>query len=187
MITGGEGQGPQRPGETFLRDDVKLSVEYRKEYYKYVLTISTALLAFTISFQPTLRVSPQYIWSEIVGWVGLGVAVACGVRIHMVWSTFFSATQKYLNKGLVEDARKVRTNCNKERRFLEVVLLVAFVMGVAGVIGFTAANLKNVALKTDDTSAAQKDPAHRAADTQNVPQEPVPARDHAANLKSPGL
>ncbi|MBP2461173.1 MULTISPECIES: hypothetical protein [unclassified Rhizobium] len=141
----------RNPSETFLRGDIEISAEYRREYYKYILAISTTLLAFTVSFQPTLRVPPEHLWLEMIGWAGLGVAVAAGVRVHMVWSKFYAVTQKYLNKGKKEEGYAVRKRCHQERRILEVLMLVGLIIGVAGVVGFTAANLKNVAIKTDET------------------------------------
>ena len=122
----------------------------------------------------------------MVGWAGLGLAIASGVRIHMVWSKFFAVTQKYLNKGLTKEAQVAREKCHMERRFFEVILLITFLVGVAGVIGFTAANLKNVALKTDDSSNAQKAPANRAADTGAIHQGLPLGTDHATGVKHQG-
>src|SRR6185312_13504540 len=87
-----------RPGETFLQADIGRSMDYRKAYYKYAVGIATALLAFTVSFQPTLRMAPQMRSLEFIGWAGLGVAVAAGVRVHMVWAKFYASFQKYDNK-----------------------------------------------------------------------------------------
>ena len=151
-----------RPGEAFIRSDIELSADYRKEYYKYALGISTALLAFTISFQPTLRTGPDYTWLEMAGWAALGVAVAAGLRLHMVWSKFYATTQKYFNKGLEREGREVRKRCNKERRVLEAAMLIGFVVGVASIIGFTAANLKNVALKAPELASIQSADAQAA-------------------------
>ena len=150
-------QNIQRPSETFLQADIDRSVDYRKEYYKYVLGISTALLAFTMSFQPTLRAMPEFTCLEVIGWIGLGVSIAAGLRVHMVWSKFYATTQKYYNKGLVDKGDIVRKKYTSERRFLEVILTISLMVGVAGVISFTAFNLKNVALKTDEKATGQKD------------------------------
>lgn len=158
-------QANQRPAESFLRSDIELSVEYRKDYYKYIIGISTALLAFTISFQPTLRVPPEHLWLEWIGWAGLGVAVGSGVRLQMVWSRFFSVTQKYLNKNKPEEGKAARKRYMKEKRVLEAVLLWAFLIGVSGVISFTAVNLKHIAPKDDSRTlvAPSAPPAPAAA------------------------
>lgn len=147
----------QHPSETFLQPDIARSVDYRKEYYKYAIGISTALLAFTMSFQPTLRVMPEYTWLEVVGWIGLGVSTAAGLRVHWVWSKFFSTFQKFDNKGKISEGDIERGKWTSERRLLEKVLIISLIVGVAGVIGFTAFNLKNVALKTDEKAAVEKE------------------------------
>ena len=64
-------QDDRRPSDTFLQGDIGRAVEYRKEYYKYVLTIATALLAFTVSFQPQLSRSPELVVFMYLGWLGL--------------------------------------------------------------------------------------------------------------------
>jgi hypothetical protein len=143
------GQDP-RPAESFLLADIERSRDYRKEYYKYAIGIATSLLAFTLAFQPTLRSAPQNLWMEIVGWIGLGIAAAAGVRVHMTWAEFFITFRDFDNKGLREDGKKERGRLTSQRRFLEWLMIVGLVVGVAGVIGFTASNLHNVALKTTD-------------------------------------
>lgn len=158
-------QNNQRPSTTFLQADIDRSVDYRKEYYKYVLGISTALLAFTMSFQPTLRVIPEYIFLEVIGWMGLGFSIAAGVYVHMVWSKFYATYQKYDNKGLSEAGKIARGEYNCNRRLLDTILIISLFVGGAGVISFTAFNLKNVALKTDEKVVEQKADSHIPAGT----------------------
>lgn len=171
-------QNIQRPSETFLQADIDRSVDYRKEYYKYALGTSTALLAFTMSFQPTLRVMPEYTYLEVVGWIGLGLSTAAGVRVHMVWSKFYATFQKYDNKGLAAEGQVVREKCNFQRRRLDAILIIGLIVGVVGVIGFTAINLKNVALKTDESAFGQKDKPQQSTASPTPNETPIsPPRD----------
>jgi hypothetical protein len=72
----------------FLQNDITRAIDFRKEYYKYTITIATALFAFTVSFPPNLTAIalPGLI---IATWVGLGVAVILGVLVPFMWARFF--------------------------------------------------------------------------------------------------
>jgi hypothetical protein len=156
QATGPAAATAKRPSETFLQADIARSADYRKEYYKYALGIATALLAFSISFQPTLRIPPERTGFEVAGWIFLAIAIAAGVRLHMVWSKYYASFQKFDNKGRRELGKSVRDRCNLERHIEEWVLLLGLIGGVAGIVVFTASNLKNVALKTDDKPAVER-------------------------------
>lgn len=139
----------RQPSETALQNNLDRAVEYRKDYYKFAIGIATALLAFTVSFQPQLAVFPEQTWLEFIGWGGLGVAVLAGVRVHMVWAKFFVTFRKYDNRGHREKGVRVRQRINAERRILDVAQILGLMVGVAGVVAFTAVNLKHVAVKSE--------------------------------------
>jgi hypothetical protein len=131
---------PDRPGEAFLRDDIDRSNDYRKEYYKYAIGIATALLAFTVSFQPQLAARPEGMWLAFVGWAGLGVAVLAGVRLHHVWSRFYISYRNHDNRGHKGEGQKVRAALTSRRHLLEGLLFFGLVFGMGGVVAFTAIN-----------------------------------------------
>ena len=132
----------------FVLADIERSRDYRKEYYKYAIGIATSLLAFTLAFQPALKSAPQGTWMEIVGWSGLGVAIASALRVHMTWANFFISFRDYDNKGDACGGGRVRRRLTVERQILDTLIILGLLVGVAGVVGFTAANLHNVAPKT---------------------------------------
>lgn len=151
---GKEGPGPGeigpgaqddlRPSETFLQADIDRAVEYRKEYYKYILTISTALLAFTVSFQPQLSRSPELVAFMYLGWLGLGVTVLAGVWVHMLWSKFFVSFRDFDNRGKRDQGKSVRREITARRRLLDKLMMVGLAVGVIGVVAFAATNLRHV-------------------------------------------
>jgi hypothetical protein len=147
------GDSDNRPSEPFLQADLNRAVDYRKEYYKYVISIATALLAFTVSFPPQLSKAPEASWLLFLGWAGLGVAVLSGVRVHMVWAEFFVSFRDYDNRGDREDGRKVRKGLTFERRFMDVAQMVGLAVGVVCVVIFAGTNLKYLAPKTEAGSA----------------------------------
>jgi multisubunit Na+/H+ antiporter MnhB subunit len=142
-----------RPSGTFLQADIDRAVEYRKEYYKYVLTIVTSLLAFTVSFQPQLSQSPELVGFMYLGWLGLGVTVLAGVWVHMLWSKFFVSFRDFDNRGKRDQGKSVRRDITARRRFLDKLMMVGLAVGVVGVVAFAATNLRHVGPTAPTTSA----------------------------------
>ena len=91
------GNEPIRLDKDFLQKNIDRSIDYRKEYYKYNIGISTALLAFTVSFPSTLS-KVDYPNLIFTAWAGLGVAVLSGVAAHILWSNFFISWRDYDNR-----------------------------------------------------------------------------------------
>ena len=152
----------ERPSESFLQKDIDRAVDYRKEYYKYVIGIATALLAFTLSFPPQLSRPPQAEWLVFVGWGGLGSAVLAGVRTHMLWAKFFISWRDYDNHGRADHGRRRRRYITRERRFMDVAQIVGLGAGVVGVVLFTAVNLHNIAPKAGAGEGGPPPPASQA-------------------------
>ncbi len=151
---------PSGPTETSLQNNIDRSTEYRREYYKYALGIATALLAFSISFQPQLRRAPEQLWLLIPGWGGLGLAVILGVRVHMVWAKFFITWRDWDHKKRDPATGKVkRDRLTAERHVLDFLLIAALGVGVAGVVAFAAVNLPNIATKADESNKGAAAPA----------------------------
>jgi|SRR5580700_1502681 hypothetical protein len=130
----------------FLQKNIDRSVDFRKEYYKYSLGISTALLAFTVSFPPNLSTisCPSLIF---IAWAGLGFAVVGGVLAHDLWSRFFITWRNYDNRGNSDRGDEVRDRITWWRRKADVVQLVGLGIGVAGIVAFASVNIPNIAPK----------------------------------------
>jgi hypothetical protein len=140
------------------------------------------LLAFTVSFQPQLAVRPEGIWLAFVGWAGLGAAILAGVRLHYVWSRFFISFRDYDNRGHKDEGRKVRANLNWWRHLLESLLFYGLVFGVGGVVGFTAINLKNIAVKGEGQASSI---ANRTSIPPAGPDKPADARPSSPGPQQP--
>jgi hypothetical protein len=122
--------------------------ELRREYYKYTVGIATALLAFTISFPPSLTVIESK-WLINLAWATLALAIMCGVLLHYIWSLFYISFRDFDNKYRREAGKKRRHFLTLIRRTLEVLLPLALLAGVGGVAAFASANLDHVVLKSD--------------------------------------
>jgi H+/gluconate symporter-like permease len=140
----------------FVQADIARAYDLRKEYYKYTIAISTALLAFTISFPPTLSTIAEA-WLIKVAWLALGIAILCGVVVHYLWVWFFISFRDLDSRGHKDSGRLRRRCINWARRTVEIVQLLSILTGVLGVAAFAGANLENLALKPSAERSAQKD------------------------------
>jgi hypothetical protein len=170
-----------RPSETFLQNDLDRAVEYRKEYYKYVIGIATALLAFTVSFPPQLSRPAEMSWLLFMGWGGLGVAVLAGVRVHMTWAKFFVSFRDYDNKEQRTKGVEVRKHLNNERRVMDVLQMISLVVGVACVVVFAGINVKYIAPRNEATVNPIETATHSRA-TKAVEERPGDANPIAPAL-----
>ena len=163
----GEPIPPQKPpGEhadwriekDFLQNDIARAIDFRKEYYKYTITIATALLAFTVSFPPNLT-TIALPWLIFVAWIGLGVAVVLGVLVHYMWARFFSTWRDYDNRGDREGGWAVRDRITWWRRKADVVQIWALALGVGCIVAFAGINIRNIAPKDQPKSITTSAPA----------------------------
>lgn len=136
----------------FLQKNIDRSVDFRKEYYKYSLGISTALLAFTVSFPPNLSTisCPLLIF---IAWAGLGSAVVAGVLAHDLWSRFFITWRNYDNKRNSDRGENVRERITWWRRKADIVQLLGLAIGVACIVMFAGVNITNIAPKESKAAA----------------------------------
>ena len=144
----GEHSVAGRPGETFLQNDLDRAIEYRRDYYRYTLSVATALLAFTISFPPKLSQKPDQAWLLILGWIGLGVAVVAGVRVHLVWSHFFMTFRDYDNKGQRDTGKRKRGALITEQKLMDYLQIFGLMIGILGVVAFAGLNFRHIAVAT---------------------------------------
>lgn len=141
-----------RPGSEWVLKDIDRSVDFRKEYYKYSITIATALLAFTVSFPPVLN-AVESIYLVRIAWISLGVSILCGVIAHYVWSQFFMSFRNFDNKGDRENGKSWRDRLTLIRRILELFQFLALIVGVMGIAYFASVNYQHVALHSSESPA----------------------------------
>lgn len=137
------------PGAEWVLKDIDRSIDYRQKYYKYSVTIATALLAFSISFPPTLTAVHNVILVKIA-WVALGISILCGVTAHFAWSKFFISFRDFDNRGHSSEGKKNRKGWTIVRRAMELLQFICLLIGVMGMSIFAAANYQYLALHTND-------------------------------------
>ena len=125
-----------------LQEDIKTGNAYRMESLKLMLTLATGLLAFTVSFRPTLaNVIDEWLiyWS----WCSLGISIVSGIGVMLCWERFYLSYRLNWHN----QAQKGKTK-RKLLTFLRRVLLVlqfgSFAYGVIGVAVFAAENFRNI-------------------------------------------
>ena len=131
----------QRPTIDALHRDIALANQYRLELIKLLMTLCAAILAFTVSFRPSLR-DVQSSWLMWAGWIGLGISMVGGM-IHMHgWDRFYVSYRDYEHRDLSGECK--RRQINRWRRAGMIAQFAGFAVGVLAVAIFAAANIANV-------------------------------------------
>ena len=144
-----------RPGAEWVLKDIDRSIDYRRKYYEYSVTIATALLAFSISFPPTLT-AVHYVILVKVAWVALGISILSGVTIHFAWSKFFISFRDFDNRDRRDQGRVTRKKWTNFRRAMEFSQFVSLLIGVMGISIFAAVNYQFLALHTNEVNSPTK-------------------------------
>lgn len=125
-----------------LHRDIGFGNSYRMEALKLMVTLATGLLAFTVSFRPTLSTITNE-WLIYWSWCSLGVSIVCGIGIMLCWERFYlSYRLDWHNKAATGKRR--RALLTGLRRVLLVLQFGFFAYGVIGVAMFAAQNFGNV-------------------------------------------
>lgn len=127
----------QRPDIGALQTDIGFANNYRMEVIKAVLGISTALLAFTISFRPKLSVV-QYEWMMQWSWVALATSILAGIVTLYCWELFYISYRD-------QNGKTLRNKITGFRRFFFGLEVLGCVVGVVGVAIFSVVNLPHAA------------------------------------------
>ncbi len=125
-----------------IHSNVEWANNYRLELIKLVMTLSAGVLAFTVSFRPSLKQvdEPLLMW---IGWVGLGLSLVGGM-IHMQgWDRFYISYRDFDWNG--EDGKAARKKINCWRRFGMLLQYLGFAAGIIAIAIFSALNIGNVA------------------------------------------
>ena len=130
------------PSIDALHRDIAFANQYRLELIKLLMTLSAAILAFTVSFRPSLR-DVQSSWLMWTGWLALGASMVGGM-IHMHgWDRFYISFRNFEHRG--KSGKDKRRQINLWRRAGMIAQFVGFAVGVLAVAAFAAANLASVA------------------------------------------
>jgi hypothetical protein len=144
-----------RPGAEWVLKDIDRSIDYRKKYYEYAVTIATALLAFSISFPPTLT-AIHFVILVRIAWVALGISILCGVSVHFAWSKFFISFRDFDNRNFRDEGKRNRKKWSSLRRVMELVQFLTLFIGVMGMSIFAGVNYQYVALHTNESITPAK-------------------------------
>jgi hypothetical protein len=126
-----------------VHQDISFANTYRLEVIKTMLAITTALLAFTISFRPTLDVIEQQN-SMVIGWVCLATSLIAGIATMYCWERFYISYRDFDWKGLHDNGKSYRSTVTFFRRWLFAIQCIGFLLGVAGVANFAIVNVAHV-------------------------------------------
>jgi hypothetical protein len=147
---------PERPDPGFLQKDIAQANVYRLEVTKLVIAMATGLLAFTVSFRPSIA-SPDKSYLMAWGWIALAIAITGGVLTLLLWEWFYISYRDYDNKGDKANGQKRRQLITRFRRLFQCLLFAGFIAGVASIGWFAAINID----KPPRTSAS----AHATTDS----------------------
>jgi integral membrane sensor domain MASE1 len=146
------------PAAEWVLKDIDRSVDYRKKFYEYSITIATALLAFSISFPPTLT-AVEFVFLVRIAWVALGFSILSGVVIHFAWSKFFISFRDFDNRRHREKGQLNRKKWTSLRRTMELVQFITLLIGVMGMSIFAGVNYQHLAQHSNDSNPAAKVPS----------------------------
>jgi len=144
-----------KTGAEWVLKDIDRSIDYRRKFYDYSVAIATGLLAFSISFPPTLT-AIHYVRLVRVSWIALGISILCGVSVHFAWSKFFIAYRDFDNRGHRDAGLTNRKKWTAWRRRLEFTQFLTLLIGVMGMTIFAAVNYQYIAPHTNDNSSSTK-------------------------------
>lgn len=134
-----------RPPFEMTQSNVELANTYRLELNKQLLTIATALFAFTIAFfvppaagTPVASTVATYKGLAWTGWAALAVSILAGLTVMRLWERFYISYRDYDNRGKRDEGQRYRNEITARRIAALRVQYVTFVIGVVAV-GFFAA------------------------------------------------
>ena len=151
---------PRNPTIDAIQRDIALANQYRLELIKYLLAIAAALFAFTVTFRPSL-VHVDLGWAMWFGWVGLGISMIGGMFHMLGWTHYYKSYRdhdwknKNPAKGKAE-GRTARATINRWRVTAMLFQFGGFILGVAGVGLFAAANIDNARKPEEKSTAVQQ-------------------------------
>ncbi len=147
----------RHPTIDVLQHDIERANVYRLELIKSMLTIATAVLAFTVSFRPTI-INPDWVSLMWIGWLGLGISIIGGLVNMWGWERFYISYRDYDWKKKKEAGKQHRKTITAWRRIAMFIQFSCLSVGILSVACFTAENIgkPHVSLSSEHTATTQE-------------------------------
>lgn len=133
----------RKPTIESVHKNVELGNAYRMELLKQSLTIAAAILAFSVTFRPTLT-KVEYAWLMWGGWLALAISVSSGMLHMLLWSYFYVSHRDYDWRDRPSEGKAHRNLITSWRRFVMFLQFLGFACGVVGIGLFAALNFQNM-------------------------------------------
>jgi hypothetical protein len=122
--------------------DIGLGNQFRLEYIKHLVSLSTGVFVFSIAFMKDIMGKPiaQVLVKPVLicGWASLVVSTFAGILHMRYWASYYISW----GTGWQEPgARRYRSTLNRRRKAAEVIQIAGFVIGLILFVVFTAFNI----------------------------------------------
>jgi len=148
MTTPGDDMPPgeRREKEPWTREeghrDIEFGNNYRIEYIKHLVSISTGIFVFTVAFMKDMVGKPiaGVIGKPllIAGWSSLVMSIIAGIFHLRCWGAYYIAWGLYWNQP---KGKRQRAVLNSWRRIAESTQILAFLAGLILLVVFASMNL----------------------------------------------
>jgi type IV secretory pathway VirB2 component (pilin) len=126
------------PSIEAVQTDIGFGNQYRLELIKTSLAVATGLLAFTVTFRPSVA-EPSSEWLMWIGWIGLGLSALGAMGNMYGWERFYISYRD--QKSNVGKGERIRKTITFWRRIAMAIQFAGFAVGVLGIAVFAAINL----------------------------------------------
>jgi hypothetical protein len=144
-----------RPGSDFLLKDIERANTYRLELVKLMLAMATGLLAFTVSFRPSIA-GPEYSYLMWGGWLLLALSIVGGVLAMRCWELFYISYRDFDNKRKQDEGKRYRKTVTFWRRIAQTAQYIGLLVAVVAIGVFAAVNIDKPPRAPVVTTAAVK-------------------------------
>ena len=131
----------QKPTHDEIHKDISLGNNYRLESSKFLLAISSGILAFTVSFPPAIDPSTDVSILKY-GWLALSVSIMGGIGNLYGWERFYLSYRDYDWKEEFKAGDRYRIIVNRVRRVFRLSQILGLIAGALSIGFFASANIQ---------------------------------------------
>lgn len=127
-----------------IQADVGFGIQFRLELMKQLLTLATALLAFTVGFF-TVPGAPGHVDNAPLAWVGwmaLIVAIGCGLLQMRHWERFYLSYRDFDHKDDGAGGKTYRATITRYRHLAMTIQYITLTIGVLCLTVFAALRIR---------------------------------------------